>query len=85
MGPADFDIVSYLERHIKAEKSNMEVDWIKGLEVALDYLNSECSTMQNVGVRKIVLLSDLGCPCDEKSYDQVYEMAKQGDFEITFL
>ena len=81
--PSDFNIIQYLERHIKAEKSDNEVDWILGLEVGLEYLSTD--GIVATGCRKLVLVSDLACPCDENRYDNLLENVKKNDIEVVFL
>ena len=84
---SDFNIVQYLERHIKAEKSDNEVDWILGLEVGLEYLNTQkyLDTAQSTGCKKLVLVSDLACPCDESRYDNLLENVMGSNVEVVFL
>ena len=88
LSPANFDALAYLEKHIKAEKSDNEVDWIHGIKAAVEYLDSEAqllSTMMNLGNRKIVLISDLACPSDAEGYDELLEEVTRKNIEIVFL
>ena len=88
LSPANFDALAYLEKHIKAEKSDNEVDWIHGIQAAVEYLDSEAqllSTMMNLGNKKIVLISDLACPSNAEGYDELLEEVTRKNIEIVFL
>jgi hypothetical protein len=77
--------LEYLERHIKVEKSDLEADWLDGVVVALDFIKRNTFGSKTVMTKKVVLLSDLGCPSNTDKYDMILESMKNEDVEMTFL
>ena len=78
-------MLAFLEKHLKAEKSDVETDWLDGVVVALDYLKRETERATAVKAKKIVLFSDLGCPSNVDQYDQILEAMTAENVEFTFL
>ena len=85
MSVSDFSILEYLERHIKQEKSDVLVDWANGVDVAIDFLKRSTVHSDAVGEKKIVLISDLGCPSENARYDEILEEMKRERIELVLL
>ena len=83
---ADYNTLEYLDHHIKAEKSNIESDWISGLEVATDFIKSQAASSSAVKEKDIILFSDLGCPSkSEKKFDSLYQDIKSNGIDVSFM
>ena len=86
IAPASFETLRYLEKHISAEKSEEQGDWIKGVEVAAEYLKNHRNHDPDAGVLKIAMISDLGCPVeDPTAFDEVYEDLTQNEIQLVFI
>merc|ERR1712051_576298 len=73
---ANYDVLKYLDHHIKAEKSSYNnSDWIAGLEVSIDYIKRHVEKSPGpVGDKAIAIFSDLGCPSRfEEKFDSLVE------------
>ena len=86
IAPATFETLRYLEKHIAAEKSEENSNWIQGVEVAAEYLKNHRNHDPDAGVLKIAMISDLGCPIeDPTAFDEVYEDLTQNEIQLVFI
>ncbi len=66
--------------------SDCESDWIASLDVASHYLKDHCAEDSLVNERKILLLSDLGCPSKhDAKFDSILEKIAADGIEVSFL
>ena len=84
---ANYEVLKYLDHHIKAEKSNHNSDWIAGLEVSIDYIKRHVEKSPGpVGDKAIAIFSDLGCPSKfEEKFDSLVEKVSNAGIEIHLL
>ena len=84
---ANYEVLKYLDHHIKAEKSNHNSDWIAGLEVSIDYIKRHVEKSPGpVGDKAIAIFSDLGCPSKfEEKFDSLVEKVANAGIEIHLL
>ncbi len=82
---ANFDLLEYLQKHLKAEQSDVETDWLDGVVVAIDYIKREFDRAGAIKAKKVVLLSDIGCPSNADKYQEILEAMMSEGIELTFL
>ena len=83
---ANYDILKYLDHHIKAEESTYDGDWIAGLEVSLDFVNNYCKNASGVVSKTIVVFSELGSTSSyEEKYDSLLEKTAETGIQVYFL
>ena len=64
--------------------TNVEADWLDAVVVALDHMKNFTEGTKCVN-KKIVLLSDLGCPASEDKVDVIIKGMEMEGVEFTFM
>ena len=87
ISPPDFEILKYLEKHVSAEKSDEQSNWLHGLQVAGHFLKQHfLLNPSSIESLKIAMISDLGCPLeDDKLFDEVLETLKNDEISFVFM
>lgn len=65
--------------------TSQESDWLDGVVVALHFLKENTDSVKACTGRKIVLISDVGCPANESNLDIIITNLERENVEFMFL